>query len=195
MRYGASLLIRGKSIHFTFMCMGVYVCVCLQMGTQELIDSSAAERNPLRNDSLSRVGGDLQSLSIAPSSTSVSATTETRSVVASPPVDALGSATSTSSPVPPAAKHLSTGAIAGISVGAIIFLLVIILTLWFILRKKKKRADESPDTSHDVHDSYTRWEKDGEVRIELAVPTPELSCRNGDPARYHVELDAKGVVG
>lgn len=137
----------------------------------------------------------MQSFSIVPSSTRVSATTGTRSLVASTPVDASGSATSASDPVPPAAKYLSAGAIAGISVGAVIFLLAVIFALWFFLRKKKDRADESPDTSHDVHDSNARWEKDGEVKIELEVPQPELSCRNGDPARYRVELDVRGPVG
>lgn len=36
-------------------------------------------------------------------------------------------------------------------------------------------------------------EKDGDSRLELAMPVSEVSCRDGDPLRYRSELDSKVI--
>lgn len=120
-----------------------------------LMRCSAAVARPIVDAWLSRVE-DVQPSSAISSSAIISATT------------ALGSPTSDSVlSLPSAPPRLNAGAIAGIVVGAVLFL-VAILTLYFMYRKKKR--------PHENNAMNAVAEKDGVSKeVELAIPTSELS--------------------
>lgn len=151
----------------------------LPASSRKLTRSSAAEAQPLEGDWLKKVEDDQSS-----STVSINTLAATSPPEASP---------SDLSPSP--APRLSTGSIAGIVVGAVIFIFAVLFALWFFLNRgrKKRRSHRIFDSSCEVNAKDAVVEKDGDQRLELAMPISEISCRDGDPLRYRNELDSKAI--
>ena len=101
------------------------------------------------------------------------------------------------SATPESKTVLATGAIAGIVVGAVIFLVIVIAALWFWLRYKKKKSERASNETSAIYTSkgeyanpgdaqYHRYEVDARSKANETMPEKPMLMDESHAHRHEL---------